>query len=303
MVESDNKFKAKCRALQNHYRENVLNDKEMGYGPTRKSKNKYGNMLLNGAITGHNFISDAAFEYAKQKVRDKCINSLLTIDEYRLFNNMLSSMPMCFNLFSDLRKKLLTEPFQTSQIVKKLFSELGWIDTVQYIDIEFIPTPITDYTNDRSAFDAMIITTDDNGKKGLIAIETKYTDLLGSNISSDKDAKMKLIESEKIVDDCYKKYLFDKGFKQIDRNYLLTYTYAKKNGFKHFANVIISPKEALTKTEEKDFKFLKSSLIKNKDSIFKISIEEFVQRGQSCEQGWFAELMDKFYQSYLEGGY
>ncbi len=90
----------------------------------------------------------------------------MTIDKFRLFNNMLSSMPMCFNLFADLRELLLTNQSEVSRIVKSLFKELNWIDKVTYIDVEFIPVPISDYTNDRSAFDAMILVEDSIGKKG-----------------------------------------------------------------------------------------------------------------------------------------
>jgi hypothetical protein len=199
-----------------------------------------------------------------------------------------------------LRKRLLTEQLQTSQVVKKLFSELMWIEKVEYIDIEFIPTPISDYTNDRSAFDAMIITSDEKGKKGLIAIETKYTDLLGSNTSSKKNDEIKneLISSNRIFDDSYSTQLKKSGYKQIDRNYLLTYAYAKKNNFKHFTNVIISPEADKLTIEE--INTLQASLVKNKDTVFKISLEEFVQRGQSCIQVWFVDLMKKFHKRYLD---
>ena len=102
---SDNKFVAKCRLHQSKYRCEVLKE-DYGHGPTKNSSKRYGNFLVDGEQTGSNFVSKAAYRYAIQRTLDKNINKDLTIDSYRLFNNMMSSMPMCFNLFSDLREFL-----------------------------------------------------------------------------------------------------------------------------------------------------------------------------------------------------
>jgi hypothetical protein len=294
--KSDNKFTAKCRALQSKYRKEVLKE-PCGKGPYKNSESEFGNMLINGETTGSNFLSKAAFEFAKQKSLDKHINKDLTIDEYRLFNNMLSSMPMCFNLFSDLRKMLLTDNAEVTEIVKLLFKEIDWIDEVNYIDVEFIPTPIKEYTNDKSAFDAMILVEDKKGKKGLISIETKYTDLLGSNISKYSETKNKILRDGKFLDEELMVELKEKGYKQIHRNFLLTYAYAKKNKFSNFVNIVISPEE--DKLSIKEINELKNHMIKYKNNIFKISLEVIVQRAKGGKNKDISELMEKFYKRYL----
>ncbi|MCK4565289.1 MAG: hypothetical protein KAU94_11520, partial [Verrucomicrobia bacterium] len=111
--KSGNAMTAKYRLLQSKYRAEVLKE-DYGHGPHKNSTSHYGNMLTSGEETGSNFISDAAFEFAKEKVLQKQHNKSLTIDEFRLFNNMLSSMPMCFNLFSDLRALLREDPAEAS---------------------------------------------------------------------------------------------------------------------------------------------------------------------------------------------
>jgi hypothetical protein len=72
----------------------------MGVGPwppeNKKSRPQI-NMLVDGKKTGKNFVNEFTFNYAKYRVENKQHNE--TIDEYRLFNNMLSSQPMAFNLF------------------------------------------------------------------------------------------------------------------------------------------------------------------------------------------------------------
>ncbi len=293
---SDNAFTKKYRLHQSNYRANVLKV-PAGIGPTKNSKKTYGNMLSNGDVTGLNFISENAFRFAKQKVLDKQINPDLTIDEFRLFNNMLSSMPMCFNLFSDLRTLLLSEPYSASKIIKEMFQELDWIETVTYIDIEFIPRPITAYTNDKSAFDAMILVTDDQGYKGLISIETKYTDLLGSNTAKHTQTKDLLISANKIVDASYQSYLLTNGYQQIHRNYLLTYSFAKKHGYKHFANVVISPKEdSLSVQEIEDFK---KHLLLDRRTILKIPLETMVARAIETNDDQIVPVMEKFRERYI----
>jgi len=296
-AKGESPFTAKYRKMQSEYRANVLEVK-FGKGPNENSDTYYGNMLVNGDKTGLNFISDAAFKFAKQKVLDKQINKVMTIDKFRLFNNMLSSQPMCFNLFADLRELLLTNQSEVSRIVKSLFKELNWIDKVTYIDVEFIPVPISDYTNDRSAFDAMILVEDSIGKKGLISIETKYTDLLGTNTASSVSLKDNIIKNNKIFDADQINTLKEDGYPQVHRNYLLTYVYGKKNTFKHFANVVISPKDDKHSVEEIDN--LKNHLLQDKNTIMKISLENIVERGQNCGNNLIEQVMNKFKERYLE---
>src|SRR3989339_1118999 len=151
--KGDDPFTKKCRLLQSKYRSQTL--KELcGKGPKETSDTLYGNMLKNGQKTGSNFIPGAAFRYAKQRVEAKKSNKYLTIEEFRLFNNMLSSMPMCFNLFSDLRELLTKDASEATRIIKLLFNEVEFIEKVKEIEIEFLPLPIENYTNDKSALDA-----------------------------------------------------------------------------------------------------------------------------------------------------
>ena len=51
-------------------------------------------------MSGKNFVMKETFEYAKERVAEKSKNE--TIDGFRLFNNLLLSQPMAFNLFYPL---------------------------------------------------------------------------------------------------------------------------------------------------------------------------------------------------------
>ena len=103
---SDNAFIRKARLLQSMYRVEI--GEEEGFGPTRASKRKYGNMISGGEVSGKNFLMKETFEYAKVRVANKRENE--TIDGFRLFNNLLSSQPMAFNLFHPLMLLLKQDP-------------------------------------------------------------------------------------------------------------------------------------------------------------------------------------------------
>nr|WP_111709124.1 hypothetical protein [Lutibacter citreus] len=192
---------------------------------------------------------------------------------------------------------LLKDTKEVTEIVKLMFKEIDWIDQVNYIDVEFIPTPIAHYINDKSAFDAMILVQDKNGKKGLISIETKYTDLLGSNTAKDSDTKNKIVKEGKFFDESLMSELKEKGYKQIHRNFLLTYAYAKKNKISNFTNVIISPEEDKISVTELDE--LKKHMIKLEENIFKISLDEIVKRTSNIKNEQFSNLMKQFQKRYL----
>lgn len=95
MQESVTHFTERCRHLQGHHR--LEQGLEMDLGPFPSSTRKHENMIVRGEETGKNFLNDFTFQYAKARVANK--QKKETIEEYRLFNNLLSSHPMAFNLF------------------------------------------------------------------------------------------------------------------------------------------------------------------------------------------------------------
>jgi hypothetical protein len=100
-------------------------------------------------------------------VRD--VRSRKLYAEPRLFDNMLSSQPMCFNLLGELA---LDADLATS-VFKRLFPER--VVEVQEIRFEYSPGRRDPrYLNNRSAADAFVVHTTPNGGRGFIAIETKY---------------------------------------------------------------------------------------------------------------------------------
>jgi hypothetical protein len=87
----------------------------------------------------------------------------------RLFDNLLSSQPMVFNLFGELALHL----DQATLVCRRLWPER--VDTVTRIEFEWSPgRQAARYLNNGSAADVALFHTTPGGGSGVIFIETKY---------------------------------------------------------------------------------------------------------------------------------
>src|SRR5450759_4584384 len=138
---NDTDFSAYARLLQSKWRETK-----------RYPGLKYGNFLdFDFAKTSKaNFLTDNI----KQLVTDSLANAEedgAMIGEPRIWNNLLSSQPLCFNLFGELK--------YDQALATKYFRELfpNRIETVKSIKFEYSAgRGRIDYTGDHSAFDIFV---------------------------------------------------------------------------------------------------------------------------------------------------
>lgn len=295
-VKSDGPFTRKCRLLQSWYRIEVARQAECG--PHERGGRLVGSSLVNGEQTGANFISPAAFVYAQERVAAKATNPDLKIEEYRLFNNMLSSQPMCFNLFSDLRLGLREGRPDATEVLTAVLAE-SRVSAVSSVEVEMVPRPTADYIDDKTAFDAAVLFTDSRGRPGLAAIETKYTDKLGTNRASKEDRKFALADSLGLFTDEGRAWYAEHGFDQVARNLLLTLAYARKHGIANAINYVVGPREDVEAPAAVDA--LKSRLAPaHRDRIIWLPLEEIVRRGLAVADGELAEHFMRFYRRYLD---
>lgn len=299
--ESDNLFTAKARKLQSLWR--VVNGLETGIGPNKKSNykgipTKYGNIITDGEINGKNFYFPETFEYAKWRVQNRLKDE--TIDAYRLFNNLLSSMPMAFNLFHPLMMLKAEKPALVDQMIREAFPGISSIYRVQEIGLEFIPTPIENYTYDKSAMDAFIRYQDREGNNYLIAIETKYTDNLGTNAASNQKHQLDVLcELELFTPEAINSIKESKiKISQIFRNFLMAETYGKVHGLKGVYSVVMAPADH--PTTKKEIKSLQTQLNEDvKERVFGMSLEEFTSVIRLHCEGKYLNWIDWFHDRYL----
>jgi hypothetical protein len=174
-VETDTARTARFRLLQSWYRERHLG---VPVGPRHRSLDagdedevmvRVGSTFRRANVSRRpalNFLNETALGHAC--VRSRAVQTDGgTLDAYRLYHNMLSSMPLCFNVFGALR------------------ATPGLVEVVRRIDPE--ATGVEDVTceltpsgglEDRTAFDAFV-TYRAGDHRRFLGVETKYTEPFG----------------------------------------------------------------------------------------------------------------------------
>ncbi len=164
---SDSPFTARMRFHQSWYRSTVLRV-PCGTGPNKDSTSRYGNMLTTGdGERGLNFVSPEAFAAANRRMAEHTG----AVEPFRLLHNMLSSMPMCFNLFGPLAEDMGLATAGLQALLGK-----DEVRRVRELAFEYAPYPKSEYLNDGTAFDALISYERPDGSLGFLGIETKLTE-------------------------------------------------------------------------------------------------------------------------------
>ncbi|TDT14608.1 hypothetical protein BDK89_0163 [Ilumatobacter fluminis] len=171
-VASDDARTARYRRLQSWYRQNVLGVEAGRYRDRNGVVRPLGSLLPDDRVherPGLNFLSDEITRYAVDRA-DIVVGEGGTLEQHRLFHNMLSSMPMCFNIFGAVRSdRALAERF----VHDVLGIELS---AVELVECEWTPRDPDSSIGDRTAFDAAVVVRSTTGARHLAAVETKYTE-------------------------------------------------------------------------------------------------------------------------------
>ena len=306
----DSKFVAECRKLQSIYRYEI-GEAIRPYHGRDGLVHYYGNYISNGENPKEgcwkNFLTVCAFNYAKKRLDPEIKKPYETIEPDRLFNNLLSSQPMAFNLFCPLRQMREESPEVATQVIKAALPDYP-IHRVTDVDLEFIPEKYTELTGDKSAMDAIIKFVDSDGRDGFIAIETKYSENLGSNAAYDidkngnKKPRSQNIEAIKELK-CFTPDVENSIMEgttpltQIYRNFLLSETYGHRKGLLSYS-IILAPKRHPSTKRELDS--LTNGLCDEyKEKIEEINLEDFVNRIISVCPEEYKSVFERFHDRYL----
>ena len=174
-VASDSRRTARYRLLQSWYREQVLNA-DYGEYCVNQGSRPLGSLLALPDVVQRpdlNFLSNDAAQYALERAEIVQASGGV-IDKARLARNMLSSLPMTFSIFGELRSRPdhgldVVRAFLDPQAVAVEVMECAW-------------RPAIDVLGDRSSFDAAVITLREDGSRHLVGIEVKYTESFNRTI-------------------------------------------------------------------------------------------------------------------------
>ena len=168
---SDNRFKAAARLLQSLWRE----DKGLPIGSYRTAKGKrrkLGSRLdASSAKAGSNFITPEIAKLAQREVIYREIGAM--INEERFWSNLLSSQPLCLNLFGGLKLDMEKANLFFRQLLP------DYVAQVNGIFFEHSPGRANPaFTDDNTAFDVFVTCTTPDGECAFIAIEVKYSETM-----------------------------------------------------------------------------------------------------------------------------
>lgn len=120
----------------------------------------------------HNYLSETIRGVVRAEVEGEQATTLGKVYATpRIYDDLLSSQPLCFNLFAELK----AEPGHrlATQVLRHLWPER--VDQVSRIEFEHSPgRSDPTYTGTRSAFDVYVEHTTPAGGEGFIGIEVKY---------------------------------------------------------------------------------------------------------------------------------
>ena len=162
-----------------------------------------------------------------------------------------------------------------------------------------VPTPTRDYTDDKTAFDAAVLFTDENGHPGLASVETKYTDKLKDNRAKNEEKKFALANKLRLFTTEGQRWYDKKGFNQVARNLLLTLAYADKHDCRSAINYVLGPRddpETLGAIQK-----LKSRMAPEyQDRIVWLPLETAVERGLTVGDEFYRDHLRRFHRRYLD---
>jgi len=175
-------FQRRARILQSMWREE--RGYPMGEHRTRDRVRPLGSRLAMpwAEETLSNYLTENVREVVRQEVLDPNKSRGKLYGRPRIFNDLLSSQPMAFNIFGELKQDL---PLATS--VLGTMTD-GRIAEVTGIEFEFSPGRGDErYTGDRSAFDVYLTYVTPSGRTGFVGIEVKYHENLQGKAARHRD--------------------------------------------------------------------------------------------------------------------
>ncbi len=231
-------FQRRARILQSIWRTEQGYD--VGVHSDRKGKRLLGSRLVMpwAEETLANYLTDTIREVVRKEVMDRQKSRGKLFARPRIFNDLLSSQPLCFNLFGELQQDLTlaTAVFETLTF--------GRVGEVSGIEFEYSPgRGDARYTGDNSAFDVYVTFRTAQGVRGFIGIEVKYHENLQGKAAQHRPR----YEDVAKVMSCFKRnklvQLKAQPLQQIWRNHLLAGSLRHADNFDDGFFVFLYPKD------------------------------------------------------------
>lgn len=234
-----------------------------------------------------NYLDESIRQVIRSEVLDaaKCQGKLY--GKPRIFNNLLSSQPLAFNLFAHLKLDL--------QLASQVFYTLtkGRCIKITAIEFEYSPGRGDDrFTGDHSAFDVYLEYLTPAEQKGFVGIEVKYHEDL-SNQASGHHLRYDTIALQA---GCFETARMDclktKPLQQIWRDHLLALSLLDSGQFADGFFVFLNPQDNQACSQAVS---LYRQFLKTESSFVPWTLETVVQAVRMhTNQSWITDLYDRY---------
>ena len=225
-------FQWRARLLQSLWRE----EQELAAGEYRGKIRGARLVMPEAKETLANYLTPRIKEVVRHEVEDPIRAQGKLYGRPRIYDNLLSSQPLCFNLFGELTSDL--------GLATKALGDMshGRINRVVAIDFEYSPGRGDErYTGDRSAFDVYIRYESPEGERGFVGIVVKYHEGLDDPVA-DHRTRYDEVATEM---GCFIKEqmprLKERPLQQVWRDHLLVGAHQLVDGFEDAFFVFLYP--------------------------------------------------------------
>lgn len=272
--KSDNQLQQDMRHHQSWWRACVLG-KEQGLHPLDPSK-LIGSSIFDGEKEKINFIDAYAKKAVDETLAKRGMESKGLIKKDRLFNNLLSSQPLCFNFFGRLKYNL---PLAT-QVFQQFYPEIKEVSNIHF---EYAPSASTN--GDNSAHDVALEFISISNQKGIIGLECKYTEPFSPKVYG-KDGKYRKVYEDSSAFQASYEELTDTKYNQLFRNQLIVESALLKKDSTYkigYSGLFCFQEDENALNKGKAFQ----KMLKNGEERFKIiTFAELIETIQKSEIDW-----------------
>jgi hypothetical protein len=268
-IPNETGLKRRIRIHQGWWRMNVLNE-EPGEHPKDKENNVC-NTIFDGKINKKNFLTPNSIKAVDTTVAEREEQDPGLMEQDRLYNNLLSSQPLCFNFFGEL---MADKDFGLKVL------QNWWPDLTKLTKVVFEYAPKECYTADNSAFD-VVFEVSVGDKSGLIGLECKYTDTFSST-EYDKPEYREIYKKSRSFAASYDDLKASK-YNQLFRNQLIAESLLQNNKYDFVKTGLFcyqQDKNAIKTASE-----LKKMLIDSSSFII-ITYGDFIESVQRLNLNW-----------------
>ncbi len=226
-------FQWRLRLLQSHWR--VEHGLPMG---TLRGRDRGAVLAMPEARDALlNYLTCGIRDVVRKEVDDPVRSRGKLYGKPRIYNNLLSSQPLAFNLFGELSENL--------DLASSVLGEMtdGRVARVDAVEFEWSPgRSDLSYTGDRTAFDVYVRYEGAKGQRGFLGIEVKYHENLKTTRDDHRCQYDEVARDMGCFDDAGLDLLREPGsLQQMWRDHLLVGAHRKVNGFAEGTFVFLYP--------------------------------------------------------------